>query len=515
MIKKRVLAIVALLTLCMPILAYDFEVDGIYYNVVSSSEKTLEVTYKQKADKLGLFSEVYSGDVVIPQKVEYKGNLYSVVQIGNNAFRNNSLKTVEIPKGVITIDWYAFKDCRKLEQIKLPETVMRIEVGAFYNCESLESIKIPNLVTEISDGVFWGCSSLDEIEVPNSVTAIGRFAFRNCTDLQTIELPKTVTSIDDYAFENCTDLESIKIPNLVKKIESHVFDGCRDLKTIQLPKSIEGIDAFAFRNCRKLSTIKLAKTLQYIKENAFNGCVNLKTILIPNSVRSIGDSAFEGCVNLKLVEIPNSVRLIGNSAFENCQGLKTLNILNSLIFIKERAFCGCISLEKVDISKDGAVIEFNAFEGRFSYLNSQKKPKEEVREGVFDMNEELTKEKVIVEEFKKPEPPREEEKNIFTAVEQKPQFPGGEAALMKWISVNIIYPESAHAEGAQGRVVVQFVVEKDGRVGQAKVVRARHPDLDKEAIRLVKSLPLFMPGMNNGQPVRCWFTLPINFKLPK
>jgi protein TonB len=121
--------------------------------------------------------------------------------------------------------------------------------------------------------------------------------------------------------------------------------------------------------------------------------------------------------------------------------------------------------------------------------------------------------KDIIEEIKKPEPPKEEENKIFTAVEQKPQFPGGEAALMKWLSSNIQYPVMAQEEGAQGRVVVQFVVEKDGRVGQAKIARGRHPELDKEAIRLVKSLPKFIPGKNNGQSVRCWFTLPINFKL--
>lgn len=136
-----------------------------------------------------------------------------------------------------------------------------------------------------------------------------------------------------------------------------------------------------------------------------------------------------------------------------------------------------------------------------------------VTEGTNDLNKQQVEQKVIVEEIKKPEPPKEEENKIFTAVEQKPQFPGGEAALMKWLSSNIQYPVMAQEEGAQGRVVVQFVVEKDGRVGQAKIARGRHPELDKEAIRLVKSLPKFIPGKNNGQSVRCWFTLPINFKL--
>ena len=134
----------------------------------------------------------------------------------------------------------------------------------------------------------------------------------------------------------------------------------------------------------------------------------------------------------------------------------------------------------------------------------------DVTEGTNDLNKEQVKEKVIVEEVKAPEPKVEQ---IFTAVEQKPAFPGGEAALMKWLSSNIVYPVMAQEEGAQGRVVVQFVVEKDGRIGQVKVVRGRHPELDKEAMRVVKSLPKFIPGKNNGQTVRCWFTLPVNFKL--
>ena len=134
----------------------------------------------------------------------------------------------------------------------------------------------------------------------------------------------------------------------------------------------------------------------------------------------------------------------------------------------------------------------------------------DVTEGTNDLNKEQVKEKVIVEEVKAPEPKVEQ---IFTAVEQKPAFPGGEAALMKWLSSNIVYPVMAQEEGAQGRVVVQFVVEKDGRIGQVKVVRGRHPELDKEAVRVVKSLPKFIPGKNNGQTVRCWFTLPVNFKL--
>lgn len=119
------------------------------------------------------------------------------------------------------------------------------------------------------------------------------------------------------------------------------------------------------------------------------------------------------------------------------------------------------------------------------------------------------KDEIIVEE-KKPEPVKEE---IFTAVEQMPQFPGGEAELLKYIATHIKYPTMAAENNIQGRVVVKFVVKKDGNVGEVVVLRGKDPDLDKEAVRVVKTLPRFIPGKMNGQSVSVWYTLPINFKL--
>ena len=122
------------------------------------------------------------------------------------------------------------------------------------------------------------------------------------------------------------------------------------------------------------------------------------------------------------------------------------------------------------------------------------------------------KEEVVVE--KKIEAPKEEKKDeIFKSVEQPPQFPGGDAALMKYLSSHIQYPTMAQENNIQGKVVVQFVVEKDGHVGDVKVVRSVDKDLDREAVRVCKSLPKFTPGRQNGQAVRVWYTLPVNFKL--
>lgn len=111
------------------------------------------------------------------------------------------------------------------------------------------------------------------------------------------------------------------------------------------------------------------------------------------------------------------------------------------------------------------------------------------------------------------EAPASDEDKVFTSVEQMPEFPGGQGALMSWLANHIKYPATAQENGVQGRVVVQFVVKKDGSIGDVKVARSKDPDLDREAVRVVKTFPNFTPGKMNGQPVNVWYTLPVNFKL--
>ena len=131
--------------------------------------------------------------------------------------------------------------------------------------------------------------------------------------------------------------------------------------------------------------------------------------------------------------------------------------------------------------------------------------------GTDDINVTREFQKEVIVEEKKPEPV--DDNKVFDIVEQKPQFPGGEAALLKYIAEHLRYPAMAQENGIQGRVVVQFVVTKTGSIGEVKVVRSKDPDLDKEAVRVVKTLPNFVPGKMNGHSVNVWYTLPITFKL--
>lgn len=134
----------------------------------------------------------------------------------------------------------------------------------------------------------------------------------------------------------------------------------------------------------------------------------------------------------------------------------------------------------------------------------------DITEGTNDLNKQTIRNEVIVEA-----PPAPEPEKVYTMamVEQKPSFPGGDEAMYKWLSDHINYPAQASEEGIQGRVIVQFDVSKTGAIENVKIARGRHQALDKEAMRLVKSMPTWQPGRNNGQPVKVTYTLPITFKL--
>lgn len=127
-----------------------------------------------------------------------------------------------------------------------------------------------------------------------------------------------------------------------------------------------------------------------------------------------------------------------------------------------------------------------------------------------DANGEVLKAKEVIAQ---PEPPKVEENKVFDMVEEMPSFPGGQAALMQFLLSNTHYPAVAQENGVQGRVTVSFVVEKDGSITDVQVARSADPSLDKEAIRVVKSMPRWTPGRQNGSTVRVKFNVPVTFKL--
>ena len=181
-------------------------------------------------------------------------------------------------------------------------------------------------------------------------------------------------------------------------------------------------------------------------------------------------------------------------------------------------------IEKMEVEKVKSSVKFTAPEIK---KDSEVKPEEELKSqedlsktntaiGAFDVkgNDEAAGEVLKAKEvIAQPEPPKEEETKVFDYAEQMPSFPGGPSALNEYLSKTIKYPVAAEENGIQGRVVVQFVVERDGSITDVHVVRSVDPSLDKEAIRVAKSMPRWIPGKQNGAPVRVKFTLPVSFRL--
>ena len=168
----------ALLLLCCTTLsAHDFKVDGIYYNILSEEDKTVEVTHRED----DYFNEDYSNDIVIPANVTYNGTTYSVTTIGNDAF-----------------SWYV-----ELTSITIPNSVKTIGTYAFYYCTGLRSVTIGNSVTTIGESAFSYCNGLNSVTIGNSVTTIGSKAFYDCRNLTSITIPNSVTTIGNDAFKEC------------------------------------------------------------------------------------------------------------------------------------------------------------------------------------------------------------------------------------------------------------------------------------------------------------------------
>ncbi len=170
----------------MTALAYNFKSDGLYYNILSETDRTVEVTYYRNDGYGSYYNDAY-GDIEIPSKLIYDRKTYKVTSIGK----------------------YAFYKCSGLTSVTIPNSVTSIGISAFYNCSGLTSVTIGNSVTSIGYYAFDGCYGLTSVTIPNSVTTIVQSAFSNCRGLTSVTIGNSVTSIGKYAFSGCSKLTSI------------------------------------------------------------------------------------------------------------------------------------------------------------------------------------------------------------------------------------------------------------------------------------------------------------------
>ncbi len=367
---NRLLASFVLLFMTTFSWAYDFEVDGIYYNK-NSDGVSVSVT---KTSSYG----AYSGQVVIPSSVTYNDKNYSVSRIGSYAFAYcYDLTSVTIGDAINSIENEAFYGCSSLSSIHIPEGVKTIGAYAFCRCPSLTSITVDAknsvydsrnncnaLIEKSSNLLITGCRNSF---IPNTVTSIGAEAFAYCSDLKSIFIPSSVTSMDKLAFADCSGLTSINIPESVTSIENSTFRNCSGLTSIVIPQSVTSIGGWAFSGCSGLTSITIPNSVINIGDRAFFECFSLSSLTIGSGVQTVGEYTFDSlnklsqltilCKNvgsyfkentsLNELVLGNGVESIEDEAFYGCSGLTTISIGSGLKTIGTKAFANCGNINDV------------------------------------------------------------------------------------------------------------------------------------------------------------------------
>jgi len=392
---KKQLFLLVMFLLPIVAMAYNTQIDGIYYTI-NKSTMTASVTYGSSS------YGSYSGDVTIPTSIYYQGKNYNVTNIDNSAFLNSSrLTSITIPNCVTTIGNAAFGNCSGLTSLTIHKSVRSIGGNAFAGCSGLTSIVvedgntkydsrdgcnaiietatntllssckntvIPSSVTSIGDYAFSGCTGLTSIEIPSSVTSIGKYAFQGCTSLTSIEFPNSVTSIGNSAFNGCNNLTAVTIPNGITSIGREAFLGCSSLISIAIPNSLTSIGDYAFFGCNNLTSVTIESNAVVsetrTKENPLRTIFGSQVTdyIIGDEVTSIGAYAFYNCKEIETVTIGNSVTGISTHAFDGCTGLTSVTIGNSVTNILMYAFWGCTGLQSVTIPESVKEIGSYAFQ---------------------------------------------------------------------------------------------------------------------------------------------------------
>lgn len=331
--------------------AYDFEADGIYYNI--TSETTAEVTFE-----ISEFTPTgnYTGSITIPATASDGETAYTVTAIGYNAFyKCSGLTEITLPETIETIGEMAFIGCGNLESITVPDRVTEIGASAFESCGALTAATLPESLETIGGKAFFGCGNLASVNIPDAISEIKANTFSGCSSLASIDIPDGVTAIGSYAFSSCSSLASVDIPDGVTSIGEGAFSGCNSLESIIIPDAISEIGASTFSRCTALAEVTLPENLESIGDGAFSSCSSLIGITIPGSVVSIGSNAFNACTALaEITSLATEPPVCGSGCFtlvdqENCtlyvpegtaDDYKAANVWKDFLNIVETDFAG-------------------------------------------------------------------------------------------------------------------------------------------------------------------------------
>lgn len=392
-LRKMFWALLSLIAL--PVSAYDFEVDEIYYDITSLSEFTCAVTTGEVP---------YEGTFVIPAIVEYNNRTLTVT--GINDMGVNTVRSLTIPNTVLSVAIDAFYNCSNLDSLIIQDGDTEIDLGrsnhyvidnpniyryngpltntptsyvyigrniktirfsqgyAYYYYDQFYKSNIK--VAEIGDNVtsnpyFAESEKLEKVTIGKGVTIIS--GFYGCVMLSDVLMSDNVLEIGESAFGSCDSLRTISLSPNIEKIGRNAFSRC-GLQSISLPKSVKEVGVLCFERCKDLSSVELSDAITDLSESTFEGCTNLRSVKLSQSLTNIGESAFRDCSSLTKIELPQSVVTIRNNAFQN-SGLVEIAIPNLVEYLGSwnkgtRAFAGC-NLKSITLGESLQRIESDVF----------------------------------------------------------------------------------------------------------------------------------------------------------
>ena len=278
--------------------------------------------------KRGILKSYLGNDchIVIPNNVN---------KIKYEAFKNDSICSITIPKSVVDIDVGAFQcgDSIDIYYEGNIEQWMRIEHSGW-------------LTSKTKYNLYLGGKLLTDVVIQQG-TFVNNGAFLDCKSLKRVIVSEGVDSIPSAMLSGCISLNHVELPESILEIESGTFSGCISLENIKIPEGVITIGPSAFSSCKKLKNITIPSNLRTIKEGAFSRCSSLTNIIIPNDVNVIGGYVFSGCTSLVKVKLPDNITSIGDNFFRKCSSLQEIEIPENVTEIGLAAFGECSSLKKI------------------------------------------------------------------------------------------------------------------------------------------------------------------------